>query len=300
MGIKTASWVLALILFLSISSSLKAQDTTDFLITWTQIQSNITEYIVYRSTSPDTNDLVEIGRAGSSETSFLDTDRDKGVRYYYAVKAVNDEGLRSEFSNFVSGMTVPQDPAQWMDDLCHITSIDVAGNGVYDVNWATESPTRGFVQYGMTDTLDSVTDWDNNYATTHTNSLSGLLMPSEYLLRAVSYDTDNNMTISMIDTLSADPDDPVSPTAPLLSIFPVPYHPSMGQLSLVNLPEGGSVAIFNENGREIWKHDVGTVTATTWDGRNNQGSPVMSGVYYVVTKDSSGKAVNKRPIIIVN
>jgi hypothetical protein len=300
MRIKTASWILILILSVSVSSTLEAQDTTDFLITWTQIQTNITEYIIYRSTDPDTNNLAEIGRASGSETSFLDRDREKGIRYYYAVKAVNNEGLRSDFSNFVSGMTIPQDPAQWMNDLCHITSIDISGGGIYDINWATDSDTRGFIQYGLIDTLDSVSDWDNNYATTHTNSLSGLLMPNEYILRAVSFDANNNMTISLIDTLSVDPDDPISPTAPLLSIFPVPYHPAMGTLSLVNLPEGGSVIILNENGHEVWNHDIGTDTATTWDGRNNQGSPVMSGVYYVVTRDSSGKVFNKRPIIIVN
>jgi flagellar hook assembly protein FlgD len=74
----------------------------------------------------------------------------------------------------------------------------------------------------------------------------------------------------------------------------------MGELTLLNLPEGGSVTIYNGNGLEVYSTEVGAETSMTWDGKNSQGSPVMSGVYYVVTKDSQDKVTDKRPIMIVN
>jgi flagellar hook assembly protein FlgD len=74
----------------------------------------------------------------------------------------------------------------------------------------------------------------------------------------------------------------------------------MGNLTLTNLPSGGSVIIYNTNGVEVWSHEVGTAVAITWDGKNNQGSSVASGVYYAITKDASGSVVNRKPLMIVN
>jgi len=108
------------------------------------------------------------------------------------------------------------------------------------------------------------------------------------------------MTISMVDTLTDSSEEPVSPTAPMLSIYPVPFLPGMGELTLTNLPEDGSVAIYDSNGLEVYAADIGTATTMSWDGRNSQGSPVMSGVYYVVTKDSGNTVTDRRPIMIVN
>ena len=60
------------------------------------------------------------------------------------------------------------------------------------------------------------------------------------------------------------------------------------------------MTVVNGNGMEIWSRDIGTETNFTWDGSNNQGSPVMSGVYYVIVKDAGGSVVERRPIMIVH
>ena len=179
--------------------------------------------------------------------------------------------------------------------------MDNIGSGEYDVRWSTELQTVGFVQYDLDTELDQMSSWDDDsYSVTHSVPLTGLLSPRTYYMRAVSYDNDNNMIVSALDTLVISGDEPSPVSAPTISIYPVPYNPGMGSLTMSNLPEGGSLIVVNGNGMEIYSKDIGTETTFTWDGSNRQGSPVMSGVYYVVVKDAGGTVVERRPIMIVN
>jgi hypothetical protein len=288
------------ILFVVLLSAVPAlaQNTT-YRISWAQNpEPDIAKYIIYRSLDPNSG-FVAIDSVDAPTLEYADTGLAEGTRYYYRITAKNTAGLESAYSNPVSGMTIPEDASPAVNALCDITSFDKVGDSSYNVNWSTQNPTTGFVQYGVNE-FDSMSDVDNTIRTSHVSPLTGLLMPGRYLTRAVSYDNSNNMTISMVDTLTDSSEDPVAPTAPLLSIFPIPFLPGMGDLTMTNLPEGGSVAIYSADGLEVWTADVGTETTMTWDGKNAQGSPVMSGVYYVVTKDSESKVVNKRPIMIVN
>lgn len=291
-----------LILFLCIiPTALVAQESDSFLLTWTpNPEPDITMYIIYRS--PDLNPGVAIDSVSSDVHSYVDTDRTKGVRYYYRLVAKNEAGDRSEYSDPVSGFSIPQDGDETMQDLCRIDNKTKLNDGTYGIEFSTLDNTIGFVQYGFDDAeLDSMSAWDDNdYALIHSVVLDGLLMPSTYYMRAVSYDDDNNMTISALDTLTVSGENPAPPAAPQLSIFPVPYHPGMGSLHLNNLPQGGSVTIYNENGLEVWQQEVPSSGSVTWEGANSQSSPVMSGVYYVFTKDASGNVIDKRPIMIVH
>ena len=296
---RTSAAQLFIILVVLVSAVPLLAQTTTYRISWAQNpEPDISRYIIYRSYDPNTG-FVAIDSVDASTLEYIDSDLDKGTRYFYRITARNEAGLESTFSNLVSGLTIPQDATPSMNALCDITSADKVEEGSYDINWSTQNPTTGFIQYG-TNQFDRMSAVDNTFRTSHISSLTGLLMPASFLMRAISYDNSNNMTISMVDTLTDSPDNPVSPTAPALSIFPIPFLPAMGELTLLNLPEGGSVTIYNGNGLEVYSAEVGEETSMTWDGKNSQGSPVMSGVYYVVTKDSQDKVTEKRPIMIVN
>ncbi len=69
---------------------------------------------------------------------------------------------------------------------------------------------------------------------------------------------------------------------------------------MMNLPENGTVSIYDGNGLEVWRKDVGTQTAMNWNGENKNGTQVMSGVYYVITTNAGGDVFDQRPIMIVN
>jgi len=278
-----------------------AQSTTNYIISWTpNPEPTVAGYIIFRSLSPDAG-FQAIDSVDVSTTTYIDTDLQKGTTYYYRVKAKDADGNRGLFSNLVSGMTIPQDADAVMKSLCRITSFEPVGTDGLDVDWQTQDPTIGFIQYDKDATLDSMSAWDDDsYKQVHTNTTGELIGPATYYLRAVSYDDSDNMIVSAVDTFAFTGEEPTPLTAPTIQIFPVPYHPASGGLSLMNLPENGKVAIYDGNGIEVWSGDVGTETRINWNGENKNGNRIMSGVYYVVTTDSGGTVSDKRPIMIVN
>lgn len=299
----TGKFIKASLIFLLVIiplSPLMAQSTTSYLISWApNPEPEAAGYIIYRSLSANTGFEV-IDSVNVSTTTYIDSDLQKGTFYYYRLKAKDAEGNRGLFSNLVSGMTIPQDPDAGMNDLCEITDIQPAVGTGLDIDWHTLTPTIGFVQYDNDATsLDSMTAWDDSNDQNHTSTTGELIAPATYYLRAVSYD-DDAMIVSAIDTFVFTGENPTPLSAPALSIFPVPYHPGTGGLSMMNLPENGRVTIYDGNGLEVWQKDVGTQTEIAWNGENRNGSQVTSGVYYVVTTDDGGAVYDKRPIMIVN
>ena len=301
----TRKFIKASLIFLLIIvplSPLMAQSTTGYLVSWApNPEPEVAGYIIYRSLSSDTGfevtDSVDV-----STTTYVDSDLQKGTFYYYRLKAKDAEGNRGLFSNLVSGMTIPQDADAGTNNLCEITDIQPAVGTGLEVDWQTQTPTIGFVQYDSDATsLDSMTTWDDDsYDQTHASTTGELVAPATYYMRAVSYDDSNAMIVSAVDTFVFAGENPTPLSAPTLSIFPVPYNPGTGGLSMMNLPENGKVTIYDGNGLEVWRKDVGTQTAMNWNGENRNGSQVMSGVYYVITTDAGGEVFDKRPIMIVN
>jgi len=278
-----------------------AAQTASYMISWApNPEPEVAGYVIYRSLSP-TSGFTVIDSVGASTTTFVDTGLQKGLVYFYRLKAKDADGNRGLFSNLVSGMTIPQDATPTLNSLCEITDIQPAGTSGLDIDWRTQSPTIGFVQYDRDAVLDSMTTWDDgSYDQAHNSSTGELIAPATYYLRAVAYDDADNMIVSAVDTFVFTGENPTPLSAPALSIFPVPYHPGSGGLSLMNLPENGKVTIYDGNGLEVWRKEIGTQTAMNWNGENQNGSQVMSGVYYVITTDSGGQVFDKRPIMIVN
>ncbi len=278
-----------------------AQSTTDYLVNWApNPEPTVTGYVIYRSIDPD-NNFTAIDSVNASTFEYTDTGRYQGVRYYYRIVAKDNYGNRSPFSNLVSGMTIPQEAGEAMKDICRITDMSIGTDGSCDVTWSSQDPTIGFVQYDNDMSMEQMTAWDDDqFDGLHSNQIDDLLFPGTYYVRAVAYDGDDNLIVSAIDTLSLTGENPAPLSAPALSIFPVPYHPDMGSMSMHNLPADGTVTVINGNGLEVWQSGVGSSTSLTWNGSNNQGTQVMSGVYYVLVRDSGGEFVERRPIMIVN
>jgi hypothetical protein len=297
--IEIASLLLILIL---VSIPLAAQGTTEVFLSWPpNPEPDILRYIIYRSPDTLTAHFVAIDSVASSTVSYTDGGLDKGIPYFYRVKAKSSTGETSPFSNNVSILCIPQDATDALKALCRISSVVKVGAGIYDVSWSTAEPTIGFVQYGGTGGFDDMSGWDDaTYRTAHTARIEDLPTSGTFLIRAASYDDQKNMFVSATDTVVATPDNPAPLTAPALSAYPVPYHPGMGIFQVDNIPAGGSVTVYAESGLEVWHGETGGGTSLQWDGTNSDGSRVMSGVYYLVVKDAGGNVYEKRPIMIVN
>jgi hypothetical protein len=294
---------IASLLLLLISIPLAAQTTTEVLLSWPpNPEPDILRYVVFRS--PDTlrAHFTAIDSVNASTFTYTNSNINKGVYYFYRLKARNGAGAVSPFSNPVSIFAIPQDASSSVKQRCQITAKTRVSEGTYDLTWTNNFASIGFVQYGGSGGFTQMSPWSNaSYATTHTVRISGLTTPATYFVRATAYDTQKNMVISAIDTIVVTDDTPAPPSAPQLSVYPVPYNPGMGSsFTIENLPEGGSATIYSESGVEVKRIEAGNNTLVRWDGKNSSGSRVMSGVYYVVIKDKNGKVYDKRPIMVVN
>lgn len=296
-----ATMALALALIVGVGSSLSAQETTSYLVSWEPgSEPNITGYIIYRSLSPTDAFPEPIDTVGGTIFSYIDQNVLKGTTYYYRVKAMNSSGQLSSFSNTCSGLTIPQNAGESLKNLCRISRKTKTAEGSYEIGWTTAAGTVGFIQYDMDAVLDSMSSWDDAaYVTSHSSSIEGLQSQQTYFLRAVAYDENDNMLISAIDTLVVLDEEPQPLSPPNLSIYPVPYRPSSGMMTFADLPAGGSVELLNQSGIKVFSANLGQETSLTWNGTNDQGSPVASGIYFAIIRNASGDIVAKRSVMIV-
>lgn len=82
------------------------------------------------------------------------------------------------------------------------------------------------------------------------------------------------------------PDNPSPTNLGSVYVFPNPYHPAAGQVTFQGLPDGADIWIFTASG-ELVKHlsnpDIHR-RSLVWDGRNESGHGVASGLYPYLVK----------------
>ncbi|MBN1163412.1 MAG: T9SS type A sorting domain-containing protein [Candidatus Krumholzibacteriota bacterium] len=149
--------------------------------------------------------------------------------------------------------------------------------------------TTGNWNIGQTVTLAAADDVDdeNGEAVIVIASISGPEMPNRYVT-AVEDD----------DDFGGDPHNGNLAAGPV-AIYPVPFKPDIGVLTINNLPSSGSLGIYDLKGQIVWNRSWSGQTNLVWDGTNNNHSEISSGRYFVVIKDGSGAIVDKRVVLAV-
>ncbi|HNS94886.1 MAG TPA: DNRLRE domain-containing protein [Candidatus Woesebacteria bacterium] len=137
-------------------------------------------YDIYRSTTGDTYALL----GNTSSTAYTDADLAQGTIYYYKVRAVDNAGSNSVFSNVVNlapegKYTEP--PAAGGDPTVSV------GSTTATVEWVTSRATFGTVEYGKSTTYGSATA-ETVAVTNHMLKLKGLAPGTTYHYRVQSLD----------------------------------------------------------------------------------------------------------------
>ena len=195
------------------------------------------------------------------------------------------------------------------ESVDHITVWDTLPAGV--VFDATSLP-AGFTQTG------NVLSWD--LTTDPGTGLPFVLQPSEQI--SLSY-TVTLMDVSpdklpLVNTASVDYNDPhyfaggaLGKHPPVTSdttfypegrpmVFPNPYNPDKdGNIKFVNIVPGSSIEIFTLSGEMVRFLPASTLIRAEWDGRNRNGNPVSTGIYYFVIKNQASGQVLKGKIFVV-
>lgn len=100
-----------------------------------------------------------------------------------------------------------------------------------------------------------------------------------------------NKLVGIVQHLSTFAIVQIVPAADLANVkaYPIPYNPSRGSLSIENLTREAAITIFTITGELV--RTVGYVSANgsaSWDGRNDNGATVASGVYILYIKSDAG------------
>ena len=117
------------------------------------------------------------------------------------------------------------------------------------------------------------------------------------------FGTDNGVSryTGELITTSVDEEDEIPEAQPVIHSYPNPFNPST-TIEFI-LPESGftTLSIYNISGQKVRKLSAGYTSAgthsLTWDGRNDSGKTVSSGIY--ITQLVAGKQVTAGRMILL-
>jgi hypothetical protein len=105
-------------------------------------------------------------------------------------------------------------------------------------------------------------------------------------------DAANNLITATVNHLSTFALVQFAPAAGLDAVkaYPVPFNPNSGAMTIENLTATADIKIFTVAGELVRTVDYLSANGrATWDGRNNGGSKVASGVYILYIKSADAK-----------
>ena len=159
-----------------------------------------------------------------------------------------------------------------------------------------EFDSRGNVWIGSRNGLVFI-DATTNEQTWYTSLNSGLVMDN---IRALHFDPfSGDMYIATNLGISRILSQFGQPTTDVESViaFPNPYViNSDDDILRFNFAENADLMIMNSAGEKVIEHKVGQ----NWNGRNEAGEPVASGVYFFVIRDSEGNVGRGKVLLIRN
>jgi len=295
-----------------------AQESPRFSVSWDRISDpTVSMVLIYRSLPDNEYTFELIDSVSSTQTLYVDGGVNCNRWYYYKLRARSYTGSLGPFSDVVGGIILDSECEDELRSLCQIVATTKIDSVTFRFEWSTSTPTIGKLRYwkegdpGFEETEEGVT-----ISYTHTAMLSGLEYNTVYNVRAVGHDEKGNLLMSppisivtVADTSSdgnddggntdENPDDTDELSTAVARIFPVPFNPDEGQLHFANIPESGTVTIYDLRGRKVYRRSWSGTTSIVWDGKNEWNTIVSSGRYYIVIKRPDGEVIDKRAILIV-
>ncbi len=145
------------------------------------------------------------------------------------------------------------------------------------------------------------------------DTTSGWLNPGDSASVSITFDaTDLNLG-NYYDTLVVSSNDPNNPTinVPMqltvytgdkIFVYPSPGFPRSGSrvLTFANLPDKGKIYVYTLSGSLVWKHSFTNIDRYySWNGKNQFGNDIASGIYFYHVEDESGDVLIKGKFAVV-
>ena len=200
------------------------------------------------------------------------------------------------------------------NDCTDLFPASIANDGIQDeyMSWLLgEAQSRGFegvVWWLNRDFLDGATaatcpcsgDTPTCQMLAAFNSAGGangeLLLRLNANMALNRYDGTARPSLMTWQTALAHPRTTSAPNSPSSAhAYPNPFLPSKGHgaIAIVEVPEAASLSIFTASGTLVRTLRSDSFGSVQWDGKNEAGQPVASGVYFVLIQGSGGKKTLK-------
>jgi len=218
-----------------------------------------------------------------------------GQTYHFRIASVDNTGktVLSPDSTF----TVKQETVNKIENVT-IEQPLAAGTAV--ISWQTQLMSKDSIQYGLDNSYGNNTAIDLAFTTSHEDTLYDLQPDQTYHYRIVSVDFKGETVISPDSTFTVKQETVVTQEETLA--YPNPFYAANDQHKKVhfeNIPENGTIILFDLTGNVVFKHKEISGGAFEWDLLNNSGKEVRSGLYIYIIQNSGGKELADGKIIIV-
>jgi hypothetical protein len=273
-----------LILFTNLQNS--NSQTTRWKVVWDKNpEDDIKEYIVYKGLKSETTYMREIARIKSPDTTFVDKKIEAGILYYYRIKAVNNKGVSSNYSNPCTAAIPAFKNLPRILGISKNKSIELLiSNYIYDPDNATHKIHRinSKIESKINVELNSgnlILRVKEKWKKSDTDTVSIKVIDSNGFYSIAN--------ILLVDESKVDNE----PAVPLnkeksydITIYPNEFILSQfSKITFSNIPNNSNISIFDTFGTLVYsKKNISNTFS--WYGKNEENDQVLFGLYnYVIT-----------------
>ena len=261
---------------------------------------SVVRYDVYRSEKPgDTGSAIGEIHTGLNQDTlrFPDLSVQKGIAYFYSVRAIDDSGNISPFSPQtrvgLPRLNLPDTLRP--DPTSKLTRFVLAAAG---------QPLKGsetlVLEVLDPDRIDIV--FSDSAGRADFRSRSGKADTARVIVRATYLGKfeDRDTLIAIVPEGNASGSLARLSVRPGAMVFPARFSPSrQGQMVITNLPGPGWLEILSPLGRSVMRHATRqTSDAFSWDGRDGNGQALPLSHYVLVARSRDGRILDRGSFLL--
>lgn len=277
--------------FFSLMFNIKEMNAQAVKLSWNH-ENDIKYYCIYKDTI--SNPETEISKVAARDTTYFDCDIIFGQKYYYRITAVDSADNTSEFSSDVQIIAQNLIPIKLFSFSAKFINNKIV------LKWSTKSESKNFnyeiqkskdatnfIKIGFVSGLGTFTKFQS-YTFVDTDISIG-----KYYYRLKQIDTTGNFEYS--NAISAEAYIPEK--FELNQNYPNPFNPETTIKYILAERGKVSLVILDVIGREVRKlvddYKNAGYHAVKWDGNDNYGNGVSTGIYFCRLK-GEGLSMTKK------
>jgi hypothetical protein len=315
---------IAVFLFITQFTPLFSQEkdslTTKWLLVWQYgAVDSIASFEIYRNTSPnkptETIATVRKGESDFENKSWRDFTISPKLHYYYWVRAKNDKGVLSDYSDSTNA-AVPivkktMDTIKINSDTTIYLDIFVEDDkyspSLYKDSLAWEingKDSEIFDDLTVSISKNNIAEFNIVDSTFQTKEVDFKVYDIHHVFMLYINKTVIKYVASYTPPDTSEPSPPDSsigydPTKETI-VYPIPYRASVNNtITFDNLPPEGELLIFDVMGGIVFNKEGLTDKQYIWNVKNKSGRNISPGLYIFKVRDTRGNEIDSGKVVII-